>query len=65
MSAEYVTGTLLRTARVSPRMLRLTFHVPGVQPARRPDDWLMLFFGEPGDHSRRRNYTVRAVRPAV
>jgi NADPH-dependent ferric siderophore reductase len=46
-------------------MLRLTFRVPGVQPAERPDDWLMLFFGAPGDHSNRRNYTVRAVRPHV
>lgn len=63
MSAEYITGTLLRTTEVSPRMLRLTFSVPGCQPVKRPDDWLMLFFGEPGDHSQRRNYTVRAVRP--
>ena len=63
MSAEYVTGTLLRAAQISPRMLRLTFRVPGCRPTARPDDWLLLFFGEPGDHSRRRNYTVRAVRP--
>lgn len=65
MSAEYITGTLLRTATVSPRMLRLTFRVPGCRETRRPDDWLMVFFGEPGDHQRRRNYTVRAVRPEL
>lgn len=65
MTAEYTTGTLLRTAQVSPRMLRLTFDVPGCGPTKRPDDWLMLFFGEPGDHSQRRNYTVRAVRPQL
>jgi NADPH-dependent ferric siderophore reductase len=59
----YTTGTLLRTTELTPHMLRLTFRVPGVQPVERPDDWLMLFFGEPGDHSQRRNYTVRAVRP--
>src|SRR5689334_13605279 len=46
-------------------MLRLTFRVPGCTPVARPDDWLMLFFGEPGDHSQRRNYTVRAVRPEL
>lgn len=63
MSAEYITGTLRRATQVSPRMLRLTFAVPGCRPTQRPDDWLMLFFGEPGDHSQRRNYTVRAVRP--
>ena len=59
----YTTGTLLRTAEITPRMLRLTFRVPGCRATERPDDWLMLFFGEPGDHSMRRNYTVRAVRP--
>lgn len=59
----YTTGTLLRTAEITPRMLRLTFRVPGCAPVQRPDDWLMLFLGEPGDHSNRRNYTVRAVRP--
>ncbi|MBE2317163.1 siderophore-interacting protein [Solirubrobacter sp. CPCC 204708] len=61
----YTTGTLLRRTEVSPHMLRLTFAVPGCRPTERPDDWLMLFFGEPGDHSLRRNYTVRAVRPEV
>jgi len=65
VNAEYITGTLLRRAEISPRMLRLTFRVPGCQPVRRPDDWLMLFFGEPGDHTDRRNYTVRAVRPEL
>ena len=60
-----ITGTLLRTVQLTPRMLRLTFAVPGVEPTKRPDDWLMIFFGEPGDHSDRRNYTVRAVRPEV
>jgi NADPH-dependent ferric siderophore reductase len=60
-----ITGTLLRTVQLSPRMLRLTFAVPGVAPTERPDDWLMIFFGEPGDHSDRRNYTVRAVRQEV
>ena len=60
-----ITGTLLRTVQLTPRMLRLTFAVPGVESTKRPDDWLMIFFGEPGDHSRRRNYTVRAVRPEV
>jgi NADPH-dependent ferric siderophore reductase len=61
----YTTGTLLRRAKLSPHMLRLTFAVPGCAPTERPDDWLMLFFGEPGDHSQRRNYTVRAVRPEL
>ena len=44
-------------------MLRLTFEVPGARVDGRPDDWLQIFFGEPGDHEQRRNYTVRDARP--
>ena len=60
---DQVTATLLRVAELTPRMLRLTFAVPGCEDRGRPDEWLQVFFGEPGDHEDRRNYTVRAVRP--
>jgi NADPH-dependent ferric siderophore reductase len=33
-----ITGTLLRTEEITPRMLRLTFAVPGCEPTKRPDD---------------------------
>ncbi|MDA0179575.1 siderophore-interacting protein [Solirubrobacter phytolaccae] len=58
-----LTATLKDTLEVTPRMLRLTFEVPGAAQDGRPDDWLQIFFGEPGDHENRRNYTVRALRP--
>lgn len=63
MDTRYQEATLERVAEISPRMLRLTFTVPGCRGHGRPDDWLQIFFGEPGDHSLRRNYTIRELRP--
>lgn len=58
-----LTATLKDRIQLTPRMLRLTFDVPGAAVGGRPDDWLQIFFGEPGDHEHRRNYTVRDARP--
>lgn len=56
------TATLLRVAAVTPRVLRLTFAAPGFRRTGRADEWVGIFFGEAGDHRRRRTYTIRAVR---
>jgi NADPH-dependent ferric siderophore reductase len=62
MPTEYLTATLLRRAPVTPSVTRLTFAVPGFRSTGAPDEWVHIFLGEPGDHQRRRNYTIRAVR---
>jgi NADPH-dependent ferric siderophore reductase len=63
MSTEYLTATVLRTARVTPSVVRVTFTVPGFRSTGMADEWVHIFLGEPGDHAERRNYTIRAVRP--
>jgi NADPH-dependent ferric siderophore reductase len=62
MPTEYLTATVLRTARLTPSVVRVTFDVPGFRSTGKPDEWVHVFLGEPGDHKRRRNYTIRAVR---
>jgi NADPH-dependent ferric siderophore reductase len=57
------TATVVRVAQVTPRMRRVTFAVPGFRSSGYADEWIGIFFGEPGDHTRRRSYTVRAIRP--
>jgi len=60
-----VTATLLRAVPVTPAVVRLTFRAPGLPSTGHPDEWVHVFLGEPGDHRRRRNYTIRARRPDV
>jgi len=59
------TATVARVAQLTPRVVRITFRVPGFRGSGHADEWVGIFFGERGDHMRRRNYTVRAIRPAV
>jgi NADPH-dependent ferric siderophore reductase len=63
MPPDHLTATVLRTAQVTPGVVRLTFSVPGFRTTGKADEWVHIFLGEPGDHARRRNYTVRAWRP--
>jgi NADPH-dependent ferric siderophore reductase len=62
MPTEYLTATVLRTTQITPNVVRLTFSVPGFRSTGAPDEWVHIFLGEPGDHSNRRNYTIRKVR---
>lgn len=57
------TATVARVAQLTPRVLRITFTVPGFRSTGHADEWVGMFFGERGDHMRRRNYTIRAIRP--
>lgn len=63
MGAPCFTATLVRRGPLTANVVRLTFRVPGFESCGAPDEWVHVFFGAPGDHSRRRNYTVRALRP--
>jgi NADPH-dependent ferric siderophore reductase len=63
MSTRYLTATVLRIARVTPSVLRMTFSAPGFPGTGTADEWVHVFLGAPGDHRRRRNYTIRAHRP--
>jgi NADPH-dependent ferric siderophore reductase len=65
MPTEYLTATLLRSTPVTPSVVRLTFRVPGFRSTGMADEWVHVFLGEPGDHRDRRNYTIRAHRPAA
>ncbi|MCK9248173.1 MAG: siderophore-interacting protein [Solirubrobacteraceae bacterium] len=58
-----LTATLRRVAPVTPGVLRLTFHAPGLPCTGHADEWVHVFLGEPGDHRDRRNLTIRARRP--
>ena len=60
-----LTATVLRLAPLTPSVVRITFSVPGFVSTGHADEWVHVFLGEPGDHRDRRNYTVRAHRPAV
>jgi NADPH-dependent ferric siderophore reductase len=60
---DFLTATLLRSRPLTPSVVRLTFSVPGFRSTGAADEWVHIFLGEPGDHSRRRNYTIRAHRP--
>lgn len=62
-TTDIITATVSRVAAFSPRVLRVTFSVPGFRGTGCADEWVGIFFGEPGDHQLRRNYTVRAIRP--
>jgi NADPH-dependent ferric siderophore reductase len=62
MPTEYRTATVLRIAQLTPAVVRITFSVPGFQSTGMADEWVHIFLGEPGDHRRRRNYTIRAIR---
>ena len=63
MATEHLTATVLRSAQVTPGVVRVTFSVPGFRSTGKADEWVHIFLGEPGDHSHRRNYTIRAWRP--
>jgi len=63
MATEYLTATVVGTAPVTRNVVRITFSVPGFRSTGMADEWVHIFLGEPGDHSRRRNYTIRAHRP--
>jgi NADPH-dependent ferric siderophore reductase len=65
MLTEHLTATVLRTAQVTPSVVRITFSAPGFRSTGMADEWVHVFLGAPGDHRRRRNYTIRAHRPAV
>jgi NADPH-dependent ferric siderophore reductase len=65
MPTEHLTATVLRTAQVTPNVVRITFSVPGLRSTGMADEWVHVFLGAPGDHRRRRNYTIRAHRPAA
>jgi NADPH-dependent ferric siderophore reductase len=58
-----LTATLLRSEQLTQSTVRLTFSVPGFESSGHADEWVHIFLGEPGDHRRRRNYTIRAHRP--
>jgi NADPH-dependent ferric siderophore reductase len=60
-----LTATVLRIAPLTPSVVRITFSVPGFRSTGVADEWVHVFLGEPGDHRERRNYTIRAHRPAV
>ncbi|MDP2712935.1 MAG: siderophore-interacting protein [Solirubrobacteraceae bacterium] len=57
------TATVVRVDQLTPRMIRVTFSVPDYAGTGHADEWVPIFFGEPGDHRQRRNYTARAIRP--
>lgn len=62
MSDAYLTAKVVRVAQHAPSVLRITFAVPGFASCGFADEWVWIFFGEPGDHKLRRNYSVRAIR---
>lgn len=60
-----VAARVIWVGRIAPRVVRVTFTVPGLRGTGSADEWVGIFFGEPGDHRQRRNYTIRAIRPEV
>lgn len=63
VSGGVCNATVVRVIAATPRVVRVSFAVPGLRTVGCADEWVGIFFGEPGDHRRRRNYTIRAVRP--
>ncbi len=65
MTARYLVATVARIEAVSAAFVRITFSVPGFVSSGFADEWVWIFFGEPGDHKLRRNYSIRAIRPHI
>lgn len=62
MAAPHLTATVVGIAPLTRNVVRMTFAVPGFESCGAPDEWVHIFLGAPGDHRRRRNYTIRAIR---
>lgn len=63
--ARTIAATVVRVAAVTPGMLRVTFAAPEFHGTGHADEFVGIFFGGLAHLGRRRNFTIRAVRPDV